>query len=52
MGKSSKETGLSLDISYRTVEKHLEILKEKLNCTSKNQLKELFMSSDLKILFE
>lgn len=37
-GKSARETGLKLFISQRTVEFHLNVLKEKLNCRKKSEL--------------
>ncbi|MBS0359315.1 MAG: helix-turn-helix transcriptional regulator [Proteobacteria bacterium] len=52
LGKSSKETAKIMKISHRTVEKHLEIVKDKLGCNTKNQLKEIFIDSELKELFE
>jgi len=37
-GYSAKETGLELEISYRTVESYINTLKLKLDCTKKSEL--------------
>lgn len=37
-GKSAKETARLLNISYRTVEHHIDHIKNKLNCRSKSEL--------------
>ena len=41
-GKTAKETGKSLHLSFRTVEDHIASLKEKLGCTHKRELHALF----------
>ena len=38
IAKSSKEIARSLNLSYRTVEKHIEIIKQKLNCKKRSDL--------------
>lgn len=38
LAKSSKEIARSLNLSYRTVEKHIEIIKQKLNCKKRSDL--------------
>ena len=38
LGKTAKEIGRFLRISYRTVEKHLENIKLKLNCNNKTKI--------------
>ena len=35
LGKTAKEIGKALGISYRTVEKHWENIKLKVNCNNK-----------------
>lgn len=37
-GYSAKETGLALEISYRTVESYISSLKLKLRCNKKSEL--------------
>jgi DNA-binding CsgD family transcriptional regulator len=44
-GKSAKEIAKILDISYRTVEVHLALIKQKLDCNSRSQLIEIAISS-------
>ena len=39
-GKTAKQIGQALGISHRTVETHMISLKNKMNCTTKNQLVE------------
>lgn len=46
-GKTSKETGNLLNVSSRTVEKYLEILKSQTGCHSSSQLLNLFTKSAL-----
>jgi len=41
-GYTAKETGAELNLSYRTVEEHLENLKIKLGCRYKRNLHALF----------
>ncbi|MBX9586082.1 MAG: helix-turn-helix transcriptional regulator [Gammaproteobacteria bacterium] len=43
-GKSAKEIGRKVDLSFRTVEKYLEQIKVKLNCSSKSELVEKAIS--------
>ena len=43
-GKTSKEIGMQLDISRRTVEHHIENIKYKTNCHSKAELINLYWS--------
>lgn len=38
ISKSSKEIAKSLNVSHRTVETHIEIIKQKLNCKRKSEL--------------
>jgi DNA-binding CsgD family transcriptional regulator len=37
-GKSARETGVHINLSQRTVEHYLNILKDKLNCTKKSEI--------------
>ncbi len=37
-GKTAKETAKLLELSYRTVERHLDNIKLKLNCVKKSEL--------------
>lgn len=50
MGRTIKETSAKLGISPKTIDTHLVHIKEKLGCHNKNQMLEVFMSSDLKTL--
>lgn len=47
LGYSAKRTAKFLNISYRTVESYLDILKLKLKCDSKGQLIELVITSEI-----
>ena len=37
-GKSAKEIGLELNLSARTIERHIELVKKKLKCRNKTEL--------------
>ncbi len=50
-GKTSDEIGIILDRSNRTVEKHIEHIKEKLNCYTKSDLMKLCLSYNIKNFF-
>lgn len=47
MGYTAKKIAITLDISYRTVENYIEILKWKLNCDSKGDIASLVITSGL-----
>jgi len=46
-GRTAKETAKALNLSYRTVETHVESIKEKLNSSTKSQLIEKAISINL-----
>lgn len=46
-GKTFKEIGNSLDLSYRTVEHYFENIKNKLNCLTKSEMMEKFQQLKL-----
>ncbi|HSW68979.1 MAG TPA: LuxR C-terminal-related transcriptional regulator [Gammaproteobacteria bacterium] len=46
-GATAKQIGKLLSISYRTVESHLNQIKEKMNCTSKEKLIDFLLSSNI-----
>lgn len=43
-GKSAKEIGQRINLSFRTVEKYLEVIKQKLGCNNKSELVEKAIS--------
>jgi DNA-binding NarL/FixJ family response regulator len=47
LGYTAKKIGQQLNISYRTVEAYIELLKLKLNCYSKGQLASVVITSGL-----
>lgn len=47
-GRSAKEVGNLLQVSSRTVEKYIEIMKHKLDCGSTSKLIDLFLNSSIK----
>lgn len=47
IGKSSKEIAKFLDLSYRTVETHIELIKEKLNCSRRSDLLLIALKNNL-----
>jgi len=47
IAKSSKEIARSLNLSYRTVEKHIEIIKLKLNCKKRSDLSLVALKNNL-----
>ena len=48
-GLTAKETGNQLFLSARTVEKHLDSLKEKFNCTKKTDLIKILLENNVDI---
>ncbi|MBS0359010.1 MAG: helix-turn-helix transcriptional regulator, partial [Proteobacteria bacterium] len=50
-GYSAKKVGLSLGISFRTVESYINMIKLKLKCSRKSELIELCMRSGLYKVF-
>ncbi len=47
LGYTAKRIGQSLQISFRTVEAYIEILKTKLDCASKSDIPEIVFKSGL-----
>lgn len=47
LGYTAKRIGQELDISFRTVESYIEIIKMKLDCASKGQIAETIIKSGL-----
>lgn len=50
-GRTAKEIGLQLRISYRTVETHINLIKEKLGCRSKSEIISKALNLKLACLF-
>ena len=51
LGYTAKKIAISLDISYRTVENYIEILKLKLQCNSKGEMIEKVILQNLVDVF-
>ncbi|MBN9413114.1 MAG: helix-turn-helix transcriptional regulator [Candidatus Paracaedimonas acanthamoebae] len=48
-GKTSKEIGKDLSISYRTVEYYFDILREKFHCQNRREIIDFVLKSDTHI---